>query len=96
MSSYGTLSRSGSGGGFELASCSSGSSFDLIDLSSPVSGEFNSVPSASSRRDTSFESIAEISEQDSDTREVQEEDEPSITEHHGVSLSVGRCLQRVQ
>ena len=84
MSSYGTISRSGSGGDSEPTTRSSASSFDLIDLSSPVSGEFGSIPSAS-RQETSFGSIAEEPEQDSNEQEVREEEEPSIAEHHGVS-----------
>lgn len=94
MSSYGTASRSDSGGRSERTMRSPASSFDLIDLSSPISGEFGSI--LSSRRGTSFGSIAEEPEQDSDTHEVREEEEPSITEHHGVSLSLGRCLRKNQ
>ncbi|PIL25894.1 hypothetical protein GSI_11647 [Ganoderma sinense ZZ0214-1] len=83
MSSYGTASRSDSTGRSERTTRSPGSSFDLIDLSSSVSDEFSPLLSASSRRDTSFGSIAEEPEEESDTQELPEEEEPSITEHHG-------------
>lgn len=72
---------------------SSASSFDLIDLSSPISEDFSSILSPS-RRGTSFASIAEEPEQESATQDFPEEEEPSITEHHGVSLRLDCSLGR--
>ncbi|KAI1790577.1 hypothetical protein LXA43DRAFT_890846 [Ganoderma leucocontextum] len=81
MSSYGTVSRPDSSAQSERTTHSPASSFDLIDLSSPISDELGSILSVSSRRDTSFGSIEE--EPEPDTPEVQEGEEPSIIEHHG-------------